>query len=207
MSSVIAFLILTFAVFGFSQTVDTTSKSRSVQGGIVIDGSINPEKIRDVDAHRLFLATVAEPANASREQKGRQRAFLKHIALGSADLASVIRTLAAFSKRYDALIQNYNAYATAAAMNDTEVDIKSFLADRDLLVESTRSELQATLTPEGMMAWDSFVQSERKTCKLQWRISSETSKSCSSLSFALRTYVFYSCCARSRVRSDVAVAF
>src|SRR6266496_5935784 len=106
MRSVIAMLMLMSASLGFSQTSDGTSESSSIQPSNIIDGSKNPEKIRDVDAYRLFLAAVAQPANASPEQKDQQLAFLQHIALGKADLDSVIKTLAAFSETYGALIQN-----------------------------------------------------------------------------------------------------
>jgi hypothetical protein len=98
MYSVVISVMLTFAVFGFSQTVDTTSESSSVQAGLVIDGSISPEKIPDADAYRLFLVTVSEPADASQEQQDQQLAFLKHIDLGTADLDSAIRILTAFRR-------------------------------------------------------------------------------------------------------------
>jgi hypothetical protein len=51
-------------------------------------------------------------------------------------------------------------------MKGTEVDVKPFLAERDLLLESTRSELHAALSPAGMMACDSSVQSEKKNMKV-----------------------------------------
>jgi hypothetical protein len=166
MRLVIAILMLMSASLGFSQTSNGTSESSNIQPTNIIDGSKNPEKIRDVDAYRLFLAAVAPPANASPEQKDQQFAFLQHILLGKADFDSVIKTLVDFSDKYATLIQNYNTSAAKAAMNNVDVDIKDFLTQRDLLVDSVRNELQITLTPDGMRAVDSFVQSEKKNMQV-----------------------------------------
>jgi hypothetical protein len=161
-----AVLMLMSASLGFSQTSDGTSESSNIQTTNIIDGSKHPEKIRDVDAYRLFLAAVAQPANASPEQKDQQLAFLQPIPLGKADFDSVMRTLADFSDKYATLIQNYNSSAAKAAMNNVDVDIKDFLMQRDLLVDSVRNELQITLTPDGMRVLDSFVQSEKKNMQV-----------------------------------------
>ncbi len=159
-------LVLLSTGFGVSQTTENSPESSSIQSGAVIDGSAHPEKIRDVDAYRLFFAVAAQPANATQTEKSRQLALLRNMRLQRADSDRVISILVDFSDKYDALIKNYNDFATAAETSNTDAEIRSFRKARDLLVLSTRAKLQATLSFQGMVLLDSFVQKEKKHMKV-----------------------------------------
>jgi hypothetical protein len=166
MRSVLVTLILMSAIVAFGQSADSNSELSNIQSDNVIDGQTHPEKIRDLDAYRLFFGAVAQPLNATQQEKSHQLAVVRNIRLQKADSDSVIAILADFRTRYDALIKNYNDSAAAAAVNNADVDIKSFLQERDLLVQSVKSRLQATLSPDGVRAFDSFVQKEKKHMKI-----------------------------------------
>ncbi len=164
------FFALAMALHALAQTVDTPHNHSIESGGAavgnVIDGSVEPDKIRDVDAYRLFLVTVAAPATPTEQEHAQQLALLKPVGLESPDLDATIKALASFKAQYDDLIRKYNDSALIADVHGTEPDIKSFLSKRDSLVESTRSELQAALTPVGMSTLDKYVKDEKKNMKI-----------------------------------------
>lgn len=128
----------------------------------VIDGSKTPELIPDSVAYRLWLVAVAEdPADAP---SPRQQSHLRAAGLGDSDLLAASKILANFKTRYAQLIAEYNAAATA---NPNSNDgLSGFLSDRGILVQNTRDELKAALTPKGMTSLDAHVQSEKTRMKV-----------------------------------------
>lgn len=68
-----------------------------------IDGAKNPELIPDEVALRMIVLAVAEPANATEEQKERARAKLNPIGLNEEDVAAFLNLLAEFRTQADAL--------------------------------------------------------------------------------------------------------
>jgi hypothetical protein len=167
MRPIVILLVLVFAVFVLAQSSDELHEHTvtAVESN-VIDGSVSPEKIRDIDAYRLFLTTIAESADASPEQKSQQLGLLQPISLDAADQKSTIGILAEFKTKYEALIESYNASAKVADANGLQADLKGFLLRRDGLVEGARSDLQSALTPEGMTKFNERVQSEKKNMQV-----------------------------------------
>jgi hypothetical protein len=57
---------------------------------LVVDGSINPERISDRTAAKVFLLSIAEPPHATPEQLRRMRAKIAPLGLSDADAAKLI---------------------------------------------------------------------------------------------------------------------
>ncbi|SRR6266478_3511095 len=163
MRSPVLLLALAYGVITVSaQTTDPHIHSDTAQLQNMIDGSTSPEKIRDVDAYRLFLLNVAEATDASPDEKARQLVFLTPTGLKGSDLQSAISILAVFKVSYQELVKTYNDSVEAELAGGKKADIKDFLKKRDSLVESIRQQLGSALTPESMAAFHAQVQREKK---------------------------------------------
>ena|ERR1700722_5228880 len=129
-----------------------------------IDGSVNPEKIPDLTAYRLFFLVAGTTPNPKPEEQARQQAHVMKIGLSGQDNQLLIPILNEFRAEYADLIQHYNGSAKAASASEQIADTKAFLALRDNLVQATRDKL-TTLTPEGAVRLDQHVQTEKRRMK------------------------------------------
>jgi hypothetical protein len=132
----------------------------------IIDGAKHPELVPDLVAYRLYFVAVAEPIDATAEQKQRQRAFLKAAGIGDADLESAIAVLATFKKSYDDLVKRYNDSVDTANRAGTPPDLETFLSQQDALVESTRQALAAAIGAEKMSRVEARVQHEKTNMRV-----------------------------------------
>lgn len=133
-----------------------------------IDGSVNPEKISDLTAYRMFFlvagkAPDAKPEDRSKEHN-RQQVHLKKIGITDQDSQLLIPILDDFRARYSALVRQYNTYAEATAARGQAANSASFLVQRDNLVQATRDKLKA-LSFDGQSRFDTHVQSEKQYMK------------------------------------------
>ena len=153
-----------FCVLAQHQHANSSSTSSSLvsdSDADMIDGAQHPELIPDSDAYRLYLVAVSEMPNPTAEQRNRQLAHLGKIGLADNDHQSLVAVLSAFNVQYAGLIARYNASAEAALRVGATADIKSFLVERDDLVQGTRDRLRNLLTPQGMARLDARVQNEK----------------------------------------------
>ncbi len=131
-----------------------------------LDGSAHPELISDSTAYRLYLVTVSEEPNATAEARARQNSHLGMIGLQDGDRQQLVTILADFKSQYLALIDRFNQSATAALAQGMQPDQKTFLQQRDDLVQSTRDAIKRALTADGVARFDAHVQGERKRMKI-----------------------------------------
>jgi hypothetical protein len=132
----------------------------------MIDGSQHPEQIADSTAYRLFLLTVSESSSPTAERKSRQLAFLKLAGLDDNDVQAAIPVLAKFKAQYTDLIKQYNQSVDEANKNGTSPDIKTFLSQRDALVQSTRDALSQAVSANGMLNVHAHLQRQKSRMKV-----------------------------------------
>lgn len=158
-------LCLPFAASGRAQTPNTPHQHASAAP--IVDGATHPELIPDSVAYRLYFEVISIGANATDEDRKRQRAFTGVIGLEAEDVNILIGILNTFRVRHDALVAEYNLSAQAAADRNEVPDTAAFVQRLDELVQSTRSALKAQMSPRGMIQFDAFVRSEKKRMKVQ----------------------------------------
>jgi hypothetical protein len=151
----------TAAVSQEIQVHDHTTRNANV-----IDGSLHPELIQDKDAYRLFFLVAASGPAATTDEINHQRAVLAPAGLSDTELLSANITLTDFKMQYEQAVQKYNASAEAAHANNTEADVKPFLAERDALVQLVRFRLGTALSPESVVRLDRHVQHEKSKMKV-----------------------------------------
>ena len=132
----------------------------------MIDGAKHPELIPDSIAYRLFFLTVAEPADATTEQRARQRAWLRTAGLKDEHVQSAAAALETFKSQYDELVARYNESVRVANEAGANPDSATFLSQQDELVESTREALRAAISPEVMERFDAHVQREKRNMRM-----------------------------------------
>jgi len=132
-----------------------------------IDGALHPELIPDTTAYRLYLFAVSTPPNPAATDRKRQHAHLIKSGIEDNDCQILVGILSDFRSRYDELVAQYNATATAALARGETTDIRTLLKAFDDLVQSTRDTINARLTPIGAAQLHSFIISEKKNMKVQ----------------------------------------
>ena len=130
----------------------------------LIDGSVNPEKIPDSTAYRLFFLVAGVPSNPKPGALVRQSAHLDKIGLSMGDSDLAIPILNEFRQKYESLLAQYHQSAQTALAQGQIPDSKSFLVLRDNLVQATRDKLKA-LTPAGLSRLDQHIQREKAHMK------------------------------------------
>lgn len=160
------FLVIASAVFSFGQAPNQSQHSHAAVAKNMIDGRVHPELIKDVDAYRLVLATIADSISAPTDSTKGKTDPLQPIGLEDADRKSAVEVLLDFKAKYDALIKRFNDSATAADAHGVPVDISGFLTDRDALVEETRNQLANFVSPKGMAALHAHVQREKNNMQI-----------------------------------------
>lgn len=160
----LVFLGKTTATGAIPQPIQTHDHAASDQN--MIDGSLHPELILDKDAYRLFFLVAATGPAATTEEINHQRAVLAPAHLSETELLSANIILTDFKLQYEQAVQKYNASAEAALANNTAVDIKPFLAERDALVQSVKFSLGTALSPESVARLNQHVQKEKSKMKV-----------------------------------------
>ena len=132
----------------------------------MIDGARHPELIPDSIAYRLFFLTVAEPADATDDERARQRAWLRTAGLKDEDVQPAAAVLETFKSQYDELVARYNESVRVANEAGADPDSATFLSQQDDLVESTRDALKAAIGPEVMARFDAHLQREKRNMRM-----------------------------------------
>lgn len=164
---VTAFVSVGFSAFAQQITSGSSPSTHSHLGLAptqLIDGSVNPEKIPDSTAYRLFFLVAGVPPNPKPGEQARQSAHLDKVGLSNEDNEVLIPILNEFRQKYADLIAQYHQSAQAALAQGQIPDSKSFLVLRDNLVQATRNKL-TTLTPDGLAKLDQHIQHEKTHMK------------------------------------------
>jgi hypothetical protein len=132
----------------------------------MIDGAQHPELVDDATAYRLVFAVLSLPANPSADEQAAQMLRLRDTGLSDSDVNAALVVLNSFKAHYTDLIDTFNNSARVAIANGGTPDLQSFDVNRDALVQATRDELKRMVSPEGMAAFHSFVQREKKNMKV-----------------------------------------
>jgi hypothetical protein len=118
--------------------------------------------IQDRDAYRLFFLSASAMPGASGEEVHHQKAVLTDARLKDTEIVSATNILNDFGLRYKELIDSYNAQAT----RDGSADMKTFLSQRDALVQATKDKLESVLSPLSAAFFHSHIQSEKSKMKV-----------------------------------------
>lgn len=132
----------------------------------LIDGAVHPELIPDTVAYRLYLVAVSTGQNATEADQQRQRAHVTRTGLADTDQQTFFGILSDFRSKYDALVNEYNESAKAAAARNETTDVHTLLKKLDALVQSTRDTISVRLSSRGAARVHSFVVSEKKNMKV-----------------------------------------
>jgi hypothetical protein len=156
----VAFALCFFSPY--SQAQDSNTSHQHAAANIIIDGATHPELIPDSTAYGMYFVSISVGPSPTASDQIRQQAQLHGIGLGEADVVTLARIVAEHRVKRDALIAQYNQAAQAATS-----DIGTLLQQLAGLVQSTRDMLKVSLSPQGMMQFDAFVQSEKRHMKVQ----------------------------------------
>lgn len=147
-----------------AQVLAANGQSATTPG--IIDGTKHPELVPDSAAYRLYLLTVAKPADATNAERARQRVILKWSGLGDQDIPYAVAVLADFRAQYDDLIKQYNDSVVQADKVGEQPDLATFLSQRDALVQSVRDRLKLDMSPASMTRLNAHVQFEKRFMKV-----------------------------------------
>lgn len=136
----------------------------------LIDGSVNPEKIPDSTAYRLWFLmagvnpNVVKPEDQAKEH-ARHEGQIKKLSLSDQDSKQVAAILNDFRVQYAALIKSYNDNNAILRSQRQNPDQGAFIDMRDKLVQATRDKLAATVSFDGISRLDTHVQNEKSQMK------------------------------------------
>jgi hypothetical protein len=114
----------------------------------------------------MVLLSLSKPANPTEAQVARQNAQFRSAGLADSEISLLIPLLAKFSSDYHALIESYNAKAKTANAQGQRVDVRSFLIQRDQLVQATHDQIKGILATDRWTNFDSYVQLQKKHMKV-----------------------------------------
>lgn len=129
----------------------------------VIDGAKTPSLIPDLTAWRLWLlaASAADQAHPDKAT-GRRHAFLKIAGILPDDLNVADSVLVQFRSDYEALVSRFNGQLDA----HQNPSFAEFKAERDSLVEASRTSLLGSLAPASARQCINFVREEKARMKV-----------------------------------------
>jgi len=136
-----------------------------------IDGAKNPELIPDAVAYRLLFLAVAEPENATEEQKARARAKINPAGLSETDVEAFLLLLAQFDQGMTAInaqigkIRDRNPLALSPLSADGQQVIQ-LTSQSNQLVSDTIASLPEKLSSEGLIQLHDFLQQSKRGMKL-----------------------------------------
>lgn len=135
-----------------------------------IDGAKNPELIPDDNAWRMVFLGIAEPENATDEQKARAQAKIARIALSEEDAEAFLRLLAQFQTKLDSLtaqILEIDKRSPILHPLSTDADkMGEIMKQTHQLYADTIAALPAKLSPEGLGKLRAYMQETKRTMKV-----------------------------------------
>jgi hypothetical protein len=148
-------------------TAQTNSPTHQHNSTPVVDGAVNPDQIPDPVAYRLCMVAFSMSQSPTDVEQSRQRAQLARIGLAAGDQKLLTGIISDFKTKYDALVTEYNAAATAAATRNQTTDGATLMDKLDDLVQTTRNTIATQLSSQGVSRLQSFVVGEKKNMKVQ----------------------------------------
>jgi hypothetical protein len=133
----------------------------------IVDGAANPDQIPDPVAYRLCMVAFSISQSPTDVEQNRQHAQLARIGLAAGDQKLLVGIISDFKAKYDALVAEYNATATAAAARNQTTDGATLMAKLDDLVQTARATMATQLSSQGVSRLQSFVVAEKKNMKVQ----------------------------------------
>jgi hypothetical protein len=136
-----------------------------------IDGAKNPELIPDAVAYRLLFLAVAEPENATDEQKARARGKIHPAGLSETDVEGFLILLAQFDQGMTAIdaqiskIRNRNPLALSPLSADGQ-QVQLLTRQMDQLVAGTIGALPEKLSEDGFARLHDYLQRAKGGMKL-----------------------------------------
>jgi tRNA-binding EMAP/Myf-like protein len=135
-----------------------------------IDGAKNPEMIPDDVALRMIVLAVAEPTNASEEQKQRARAKIASIGLSDEDAAAFLALLAQFQDEVDAVDKRVAEIYQATPFPDPASTVYKELVDlgnqKDQLATDAVAAIPAKLSQNGLTKLGAFLPQAKRGMKI-----------------------------------------
>ena len=135
-----------------------------------IDATKNPELIPDAVAYRLLFLTVAEPENATDEQKARAKAKINAAGLSQEDVEAFLILLAQFDQGMTAInaqiskIRDRNPLALSPLTADGQQVIQ-LTSQSNQLVSDTIAALPEKLSDEGLANLQDYLQQAKSSMK------------------------------------------
>ncbi len=135
-----------------------------------IDGAKNPELIPDDVAYRLLFLAVAEPDNATEEQKARARAKIRAANLREEDVASFLGVASEFRNQVDSLAAQAAKIRGGIPLVHPDSVVARQLSQlekqEDQVLANTIGIINNTLTQEGSRKLQAHIQSIKRDIKL-----------------------------------------
>jgi len=135
-----------------------------------IDGAKNPELIPDEVALRMIVLAVAEPTNATEEQKERARAKIASIGLSDEDAAAFLALLAQFQDEVDAVDKQVVEIYQRTPIPDPASTVYKELVDlgkqKDQLANDAVAAIPAKLSEDGLAKLGAFLPQAKKGMKI-----------------------------------------
>lgn len=128
-----------------------------------IDGAKNPELIPDAVAYRLLFLAVAEPENATDEQKARARGKMNPAGLSETDVEAFLLLLAQFDQGMTAInaqiskIRDRNPLALSPLSADGQ-QVVQLTSQSNQLVSDTIAALPEKLSEDGLVRLHEYLQ-------------------------------------------------
>jgi hypothetical protein len=169
-SLVLFFAFVLFSLSAFAQQVTQSSSNTVHNHGLgstqLIDGSVNPEKIPDLTAYRLWFLMAAVNPNVKPEDQAkeplRSEAEIKKLGISDQDGKQVAAILNDFRIQYAAMVKSYNDNNALLRPQGLSPNLAAFTVKRDDLVQATRDKLNAALSFDGLSRLDTHVQNEKQ---------------------------------------------
>ncbi len=165
-------LIVGTAAAPQSETVTSAEQTAAISPDPpgTIDGAKNPELIPDEVALRMIVLAVAEPADATEEQKERERAKLRPMGFNEDDAATFVGLLSEFRTQLHGLDQQAaEVYVRAPIPHPASTEYELLIdlgKQKDRLIANTVAAMPAKLSAEGFERLQAFLPEAKKGIKI-----------------------------------------
>lgn len=156
--------ILVLSIFALGAWAQNSPPHQHAAAALdIVDGSRNPELIPDSTAYRVVFLHLSVPASYTSYDKRVQLSHLTTVGLEPRDSQAALVVLADFRSQYDAWVARWNAEAARAGVNFSAA---VFVKQEEDMVQAIRDALKRDMTPIGMLKFDAFVQSSKRSITL-----------------------------------------
>ena len=127
-----------------------------------IDGRKHPELIPDNAAYRAVF--LMQSHFATDAETARSEQFHKMLDLSTQDHTAYDRAMVQFRQAYDLLVKAHDDFVAGSSLQSNETiheEVIQYRQKISALVKSTREALDSSMTPDGLVKLDTFVQSQK----------------------------------------------